>query len=71
MATDDGGPAFPLTGDTYGNNGMSLRNYFAAQALAGLICLDAEPDETAKWAVAYAKALINELNKEQTDADLT
>lgn len=40
---DDGGPAFPVA-DTvhssgqvqYGFNGMSLRDYFAGQALAGL-----------------------------------
>lgn len=37
--SNDGGPAFPLINeDTYPttiNNGMTLRDYFAAQALAG------------------------------------
>jgi len=49
MKTDDGGPAFSRTAyierDVRGNitseveaqDGMSLRDYFAAQALAGLI----------------------------------
>ena len=30
----DGGPAFP---NYYGNPGMSLRDYFAGQALAGIL----------------------------------
>lgn len=41
---DDGGPAFPRTGDAVANefrdfdlNGMSLRDYFAAKAMAGLL----------------------------------
>ena len=35
---DDGGPAFPLavTEETIDHLGMSLRDYFAGQALAGL-----------------------------------
>ena len=31
----DGGPAFP--GETWGSKGMSLRDYFAGQALSGLL----------------------------------
>lgn len=36
--TNDGGPAFPCT-DAKGfvSDGMSLRDYFAGQALAGLL----------------------------------
>lgn len=41
---DDGGPAFPRTAndadrnaDIYSEIGMSLRDYFAGQALAGLL----------------------------------
>ena len=34
----DGGPAFPLgSGDIRDPNGMTLRDYFAGQALAGLM----------------------------------
>lgn len=34
---NDGGPAFPVTEDAWENFGMSLRDYFAGQALAGAI----------------------------------
>jgi hypothetical protein len=60
---DDGGPAFPYgvqyeIRDYYGNSqvqnevegGMTLRDYFAAKALVGLI---AEPVEGVQEAVAY------------------
>lgn len=33
---DNGGPAFP-TGVTFGGSGMSLRDWFAGQALVGLL----------------------------------
>ncbi len=33
--TNDGGPAFPVT--TIGESGMSLRDWFAGQALAGCL----------------------------------
>lgn len=42
-ARENGGPAFPNDADRYGNSGadgMSLRDWFAGQALAGLL---AEP----------------------------
>ncbi len=43
MATNnDGGPAFPRDEHVHGHNGMTLRDYFAAKALVGLI---AEPVE--------------------------
>ena len=42
MSTNDGGPAFPVGYDDDG--GMSLRDYFAGQALAGLMS-SAEPDQ--------------------------
>ena len=36
---NDGGPAFPVaeTIHVYGPNGMTLRDYFAGQALAGIL----------------------------------
>lgn len=43
---DDGGPAFPRDHRSDGHNGMSLRDYFAGQALPMLIDLlrhDAHP----------------------------
>jgi hypothetical protein len=38
--TDTGGPAFPVTSDNYANpnsEGMTLRDYFAAKAMQGLM----------------------------------
>lgn len=36
--TEDGGPAFPKSDPhTHGTRGMSLRDYFAGQALQGLL----------------------------------
>jgi len=40
--TNDGGPAFPMTGEEchnlrYSQPGMTLRDYFAGQALAGIM----------------------------------
>lgn len=41
MADDNGGPAFPTTKPLEGwgdpNQGMTLRDYFAGQALAGMM----------------------------------
>lgn len=39
---NDGGPAFPVPNDANvnGQEGMSLRDYFAAKALNALICDD-------------------------------
>lgn len=37
---DQGGPAFPVTANT-ANAGMSLRDWFAGQALAGLLAAEA------------------------------
>jgi len=60
--TDDGGPAFPQLG--FG--GMSLRDYFAASALKGLLA-DSRPGalthgstktEVAKHAYYYADAML-------------
>ena len=38
MATNDGGPAFPCAPEAYNyhRQGMSLRDWFAGQALAGM-----------------------------------
>ena len=39
MSTDTGGPAFPVPGlhENSDYDGMTLRNYFAAKAMQGLI----------------------------------
>lgn len=67
---NDGGPAFPLSGDgpnvPYFNQGMSLRAYFAGQAMQGML---ANPDKDygisalAEESVEHADALIAALAK--------
>ena len=79
MRKDNGGPAFPATswtkdGDFLGENqGMTLRDYFAAKAMQGLIAsLAGTPGrdwlEADQWApgVAYqvADAMLAERSKE-------
>jgi hypothetical protein len=70
-ARDDGGPAFPIQGsyDTdYEHNGMTLRDWFAGQALAGILgggFADTIPHDdlnggrdAAAFAYQYADAMI-------------
>jgi len=78
MSKETGGQAFPKQQWEYdGQNnvlqyqeeGMTLRDYFAAKALPDLIAgysrnqgsgpyLDASPDEIAYWAYRYADAML-------------
>jgi len=59
-AIKDGGPAFP---DRY-NDGMTLRDYFAGQALAG-IAADASATDVmtyqklSEWSYAIADAMLS------------
>ena len=53
MRTKDGGPAFPFSAlEPEGpavykdNEGMTLRDYFAAKAMQGLFAMAAHPDST-------------------------
>lgn len=64
---NDGGTAFPiplLPGESHeqhagGANGMSLRDYFAAQALSGLLCRSGyDPSGAAEDAYKMADAMI-------------
>lgn len=58
---DSGGPAFPLP-DRYNNAGMTLRDYFAAQALNGMLAARAAEGFTieafARDAYATADAML-------------
>lgn len=65
----DGGPAFPTSPD-HALDGMSLRDYFAAQALAGYLAGHAGDDtpfpnsaDAAKSAFLYADAMLRERRK--------
>jgi hypothetical protein len=51
---NDGGPAFPMTGEgchnpLYSQPGMTLRDYFAGQALAGLCVPGLEDGQITDW----------------------
>ena len=62
--TNDGGPAFPS--DRFGELGMSLRDYFAGQALAGQLAepdSGKEPEYIANWCYRYADAMLAERQK--------
>ena len=58
---NDGGPAFPRDHAYNGHNGMTLRDYFAAKAMAAILArtvtVSIEPELFAKEsALAYAAA---------------
>ena len=62
-AINDGGPAFPLaiTPDTVDYHGMSLRDWFAGQALVGFIATNPDSDtyeHDAKAAYSWADAML-------------
>ena len=64
---NDGGPAFPCT-DAKGfvSEGMSLRDYFAGQAMAGQLADpdgEIDPKLIARWSYAYADAMLAEREK--------
>ena len=70
MSERDGGPAYPVPGlqNDEAFNGMSLRDYFAAQALQGSLSALSEnsphnPSWLAKWAYDMADAMLAERAK--------
>jgi hypothetical protein len=81
---DDGGPAFPrpasvqTTYDYKGRertltreaqDGLSLRDYFAAKAMAGLLAdseMKGSPAHFAEYAYEYADAMLAQRQKERT-----
>ena len=75
MAKNDGGPAFPRTGEGFGNPtydvaGMSLRDYFAAKAMQARIAnpslferFGCTAEEVAVDSYKFADALIAEREK--------
>jgi hypothetical protein len=68
MIKDTGGPAFPTevvnTNDGYIHQGMSLRDYFAAKAMQGLLAsgIECGPDDVAS-VVASAYILADAMLK--------
>lgn len=66
---EDGGPAFPLQsiGPDFASGycGMSLRDWFAGQALSGIVSLGGDgfslsEQDSARWAYKYADAMMSE-----------
>ena len=86
MTDKDGGPAYPLDGGCVanGNTGMSLRDWFAGQAMQAMITNDAmakrqtdhaskcgEKPQTATAMAAYilADAMLAERNRKSDDTE--
>ena len=68
MSEKDGGPAFPFSAEPHihaGCAGMSLRDYFAAKGMQGLISSLSFPNEdiVAAKAYIYADAMLKERAK--------
>ena len=66
---DTGGPAFPARHFDLAENehGMTLRDYFAAMALQGLLACpkgEGENEKYAQWSYEYADAMLAERGKE-------
>jgi hypothetical protein len=62
---NDGGPAYPVFSPEAAHKGMTLRDYFAGQALAGVMAIDHRaPDHIAMLVYLYADAMIAERNKQ-------
>lgn len=57
----NGGPAFPYNfppDNPFGGEGMSLRDWFAGQALAGMDVDGGSPETNARWAYRVADAML-------------
>jgi len=69
---DTSGPAFPVTTGSDGgclNAGMSLRDWFAGQALAGMCAnheFDGNATDYARDAFSWADAMLSERDKEKS-----
>lgn len=59
---DDAGPAFPWGSDGFTAGGLSIRDWFAGQALAGICAHEemgnADSTAQARWAYSSADAMI-------------
>ena len=66
---DTGGPAFPTAPEAMnaGSDGMTLRDWFAGQAMAGIVHAHGypQPNEYASQAYAWADAMLAERAKGQ------
>ena len=60
----DGGAAFPVAHSYLIQSGMSLRDYFAAKAMAAVAIENYTESEIAVWAYKMADAMLAERVKE-------
>jgi len=51
-------PAFPRDERYLGHNGMTLRDYFAGQALAGMLNMSFNPEHHARLSYQFADAML-------------
>lgn len=60
MSKKDGGPAFPRPNNVrpYEEDGMTLRDYFAAEAMQGLVGNGGVPKASAEYAYKFADAML-------------
>ena len=56
---NDGGPAFPTPAGIQHNDGMTLRDYFAAAALQGLLAYDGDCSTAIGLAYHTADAMLD------------
>ena len=60
--TKDGGPAFPLVAQNWHREGMTLRDFFAAKAMQGMLAEDGggalNNEELAEFAYVIADAML-------------
>ena len=71
MSAKDGGPAFPVVSKDIGYHaeikqlatGMSLRDYFAAQALGALCGWGPDKQKLARGCYEFADAMLQERDK--------
>ena len=68
--TNNGGPAFPIypSETLYAPSGMSLRDYFAGQALAGLVGAELSYEKLAEVCYRQADAFIEYRSQHDTQA---
>ena len=69
--SNDGGPAFPNqpTASNYGHPGMYLLDYFAGQALAGLIGQELSYERMAEVCYRQAEAMLSYKQNQQLAAE--
>ena len=60
-----GGPAFPAKLGHWMEEGMTLRDFFVAQAMLGFITVEVQQERIAKWAYEIADAMLEVRGKDE------